>query len=401
MPSFNGGGAERAACNLLRTWPEERREAWRPFIVVRNPGGPFRKLVPEWVEVLSFDLPSSGAASSLLSAGRLAALVRRRRPRVLISFLSFPGTAVAARFGSWNTRIVVSVQNPFSASRVGFVPGRRRSPLVWPACRLAAPLVDRFWAISPGIAEEYRTLFGVPTSRLAVLPNSVDLEAVTVMGHAPLDASAFSDPAVPVIVSVGRLALQKRMDVLLEAVALLASESAVNVVIIGEGPLRQDLEQLAAGLGIGDRVAFLGFQENPWRFITRARAFALASDFEGFGNVLIEAMACGTPVVATRAPFGPEFVLAGGEYGRLVPCGDPAALASGLREVLWDPEARSRYIELGLQRAQEFGLGAISGEFWRLLADATGSTDDPAHPEHEALGTPRFRSGAASGKGSV
>ena len=398
LPDFNGGGAERAACNLLRAWPVERRESWRPIVVVRNPGGPLRGLVPDWVEVISLDLDSSGVASSVLSVKRLAAIVRRERPRVLITLLSFPAAVAGARLGNWGTKIVVSVQNPFAASSVGFAPGKKRSPLVWPACRLAAPLVDRFWAISPGIAEEYRNLFKVPAARLAVLPNSVDLECVGTMKQLPVESPAFADPAIPVIATVGRLVQQKRIDVLLSAVALVASERPVNLVVLGEGPLRQALEERARALGIADRVSFLGFQENPWRFVARARAFALASDFEGFGNVLIEAMACGTPVVATRAPFGPEFVLGGGECGRLVPCGDAAAMAQGLRELLWDSKARERYIERGMRRAQDFDVAVIRNEFWRLLAEVTGTAPQEPNPGRGPLGALRPRVAATSGR---
>jgi glycosyltransferase involved in cell wall biosynthesis len=384
VPDFNGGGAERALCNLLREWPADRQATWRPTVVVRNTGGPLREHVPEWIEVCSLNLPSSGAVTSIRSAARLACLVRRRRPRVVVSFLSFPLVALSTRVGSPASSVVVSVQNPFAASKVGFTPGRSRSPLTWLACRSATPLVDRFWAISPGIAEEYRALFGIPAARVAVLPNSVDLIAVQRLKDLPVDCPAFDDPGVPVVVTAGRLVHQKRVDILLKAVVNVLPDRPLNLVVLGEGPMRANLERLASGLDIRGRVFFLGFQSNPWRFISKATVFALASDFEGFGNVLLEAMACGVPVVSTRAPFGPEYILSEGKCGRLVPRGDPGALAEGIRAVLADTHLRRAYVEEGLARARDFDIRKLSARFWGLLEEAANRKQDTRSPEQNA-----------------
>lgn len=376
IPDFNGGGAERALCNLLGAWPRERRQLWNPVVVVRNPDGPLRALVPAWVEVHSLGLLSSGMSSSLGSVTKLARLMKRKRPSVVVSFLSLPSVALAVRLGWRDAHLVVSVQNPFQASKVGFVPNKGRSPLVGLATRLALRQVERFWVISPGIGAELRARFRVPGSHIAVLPNSVDLAEINASKDAEVDCAAFSDPGIPVLLSAGRLVHQKRGDVLMRATAALQRERPVNLVLLGEGPLRSDLERLATELGIRGRTSFLGYQSNPWRFMSKASVFVLASDFEGFGNVLVEAMACGVPVVSTRAPFGPEYVLAGGECGRLVPCGDAEAMAAAIASLLDDEESRRALVAKGHERAATFSLDKVAQTFWRLLLGVTSNADD-------------------------
>jgi len=126
------------------------------------------------------------------------------------------------------------------------------------------------------------------------------------------------------------------VDVILRAAAAVAPRQRFHLAILGEGEQRAALEQLAAELGIADRVFFLGFQPQPWLFVSKADLFVLSSRYEGFGNVLIEAMRQGVPVVSTDCPGGPSEILEDGRYGRLVPCGDEQALADAMEAALDD-----------------------------------------------------------------
>jgi glycosyltransferase involved in cell wall biosynthesis len=207
---------------------------------------------------------------------------------------------------------------------------------------------------------------------LRVLPNSVDLAQIRSSQAMPVDHPAFQTTDIPVIITAGRLAPEKRIDILLEAASYLALRIQFNLVILGEGAQRSQLEQLASDLGISARTFFLGFQPNPWKFIGKSAVFALASDFEGFGNVLIEAMACGVPVVTTRAPFGPEYILSSSTCGLLVPTGDPVALAEALQRMLSDTELRQHCVAGGFKRAADFDIGQISRTFAELVLQAAG-----------------------------
>ncbi len=363
IPDFNGGGAERALLNLLTHWPTELSGHWRPVVIVRQYSGSLCDQVPSNIEVVSLQLPSSGLWTSMISVAKLGALLRRRRPDLIVAFLSLPSIALARRLASHSTTMVASVQNPVPQSVL-------RSPVrrliyAW-ICRQ----VDFFWAISPGIGQEIQSVFAVTEHQVKVLPNSVDLKQVISGRDVTVDHPAFLSHLVPVVTTACRLVPQKRVDVLLKAASHLAPQIQFNLVILGEGAQHAYLKQLASDLGIGARTFFLGFQPNPWKFISKSSVFALASDFEGFGNVLIEAMACGVPVVTTRAPFGPEYILSGCDCGLLVPTGDPIALAEGLQRMLSDEELRRHCVGGGFKRAADFDIGQISQTFAELILQA-------------------------------
>ena len=152
----------------------------------------------------------------------------------------------------------------------------------------------------------------------------------------PLDHPWFGAEMAPVIVSVGRLSHSKDYATLLQAMALMTTTNA-RLVILGEGGDRPALEQQIIDLELEDRVLLPGFVENPFPWMRAAKVFALSSVIEGSGNVLVEAMALGTPVVSTDCPSGPAEILDGGHYGSLVPMKDPLALANALDEVLGQP----------------------------------------------------------------
>jgi glycosyltransferase involved in cell wall biosynthesis len=144
-----------------------------------------------------------------------------------------------------------------------------------------------------------------------------------------------------------------------------------KLVILGEGPDRSRLEKLVVGLGLCDDVALPGFDENPYSAMRHATAFVLSSLYEGFGNVLVEALAVGTPVVSTRCPVGPDEIITDGVTGLLVPPADDEALAQSILRILDDSELRRKLSANGPARAADFGLersvAQYESAFERLL----------------------------------
>ncbi|CAG0939475.1 N-acetylgalactosamine-N, N'-diacetylbacillosaminyl-diphospho-undecaprenol 4-alpha-N-acetylgalactosaminyltransferase [Candidatus Brocadiaceae bacterium] len=357
IPNFNGGGAERALITLLSRWVPERHGDWSPSIVVRQNVGNLRDQVPNWVKVTSLELPRSGFYSSIATTIKLTFLFRRLHPSVVISFLSLPSVVLAKQVARSTCRLVASIQTPLLAS--GVSPNRFMNWVI--------RQTDYVWAISPGIANEILTVFHVNKTRIQVLPNPVDLDLVNKKKNSAVDHAVFSESSIPVVITACRLTREKRIDVLLDAVSFLKSTTSINLVILGEGELRTELEDRAKTLGIHQQVFFLGFQSNPWKYISKSAVFALASDYEGFGNVLVEAMACGVPVIATRAPFGPEYIITDNVSGLLVRRQDPDAMANGILRLLSDNALRQRCITNGLQRAKDFHVETIVQSFERLL----------------------------------
>ena len=164
---------------------------------------------------------------------------------------------------------------------------------------------------------------------MRVVPNPVPHDDVAAMAAAPLDHPWFDEPGVPVILSAGRLVGQKDFSTLIRAFAQVVKSRPARLVILGEGRERGALAALARELGVAEGVDLPGFVANPFAWMARARVFAVSSIYEGLSMVLVEAMACGTPVVSTDCPHGPRELLEDGRWGRLVPVGAGGASATG------------------------------------------------------------------------
>jgi glycosyltransferase involved in cell wall biosynthesis len=167
----------------------------------------------------------------------------------------------------------------------------------------------------------------------------------------------------PVLLSVGRLNAQKDYPTLFRAVAELRQTRDLHLIVLGEGPERAALEQLADDIGISDILAMPGFVDNPFAYMRQARLFVLSSRWEGFGLVIVEALACGCPVLSTDCPSGPGEILEGGRYGRLTPVGDASQMARAIEASLNAPEDP----EVLMARARDFELNRIARTYLETL----------------------------------
>lgn len=229
-------------------------------------------------------------------------------------------------------------------------------------------LADRIVSCSHGAAESFAQLFGIPPSRIQTILNGVPIDRVLAAGTQPLSDEHREIFERPTVVTVGRLDPQKGQKYLLDAHSMLLKEGFEhNLVLVGEGPLLDELREQARLLRIEDSVFFVGFQPNPQPFIKNATVFVLPSVFEGFGLVLVEALACGTPVVATDCPSGPAEVLGGGEFGILVKPEDARALADGIRQVLTDGSKRTQLATKGPARGRIFDEKIKFREWQQML----------------------------------
>lgn len=177
------------------------------------------------------------------------------------------------------------------------------------------------------------------------------------------------------ILGAGRLTHQKDFPTLIRAFAAIDPARGLRLMILGEGPQRGALESLVRELGLSERIALPGFSPNPFAAMARARLFVLSSAWEGLPGVLIQAMACGTPVVSTDCPSGPREILSDGRYGPLVPIGDAAALAVAIAAALEQPIARERL----MSRAADYRLEPVTRRYLEVMGlDPTGASARPA-----------------------
>ena len=225
---------------------------------------------------------------------------------------------------------------------------------------------DAIVSPSDGVRDEMSRTARIPRKRITTIYNPVVSRELWELAQAPLDDPWFRPGAPAVILGAGWLVDQKDFPMLLRAFARVRRQRTARLVILGEGEHRSDLEALAEELDVAKDVALQGYVSNPFAWMSRASVFALSSKWEGLPTVLIEAMACGCPVVSTDCPSGPAEILDGGEYGRLVPVGDDAALAAALIATLNNPPPRERLIARGrwftVERAAERYVQFIPGE---------------------------------------
>jgi glycosyltransferase involved in cell wall biosynthesis len=265
----------------------------------------------------------------------LARYLARRHPAVLISgqpHLNIAAVAACALAGG-RTRVALIEHAPLSHEIACYGGWRYRAltRLVPPAYRRADAVV----AVSGGVREELRRL--VPGLEPEVIANPVLPDALALLQAAPAGHPWLDDGGPPVVASVGRLAPEKDFPALVQALSLVVRHRPARLLILGEGPERERILATAASLGVADRVALPGRAANVFAPLSRAKVFALASRFEGFGNVLVEALACRLPVVSTDCPVGPREILAHGRFGRLVPPGDAPGLAAAILAALEAP----------------------------------------------------------------
>lgn len=194
---------------------------------------------------------------------------------------------------------------------------------------------DVLTCVSQDMVAQYRQVFSAP--RHVCVYNIVDDKASRERMREPVDHPWIADKSVPLIIGAGRLAPWKGFANLIEAVAVVSKRRLVRLLILGDGPLKADLQKLVEKLGLQDCIQLFGYVNNPLKYFSHANVFALSSLVEGMPNVLVEAMMCGCTPVATDCPTGPRELLEGGKYGYLVPVGEPDALAAGIEQGLDRP----------------------------------------------------------------
>jgi glycosyltransferase involved in cell wall biosynthesis len=228
--------------------------------------------------------------------------------------------------------LVVNEQNTISLTTQHT--RRRRQRLVPTLIKHFYPWADYIIGNSQGVAADLGKITGLPAERIRVIYNPVVTPELQAKTQAPLQHPWFAPGQPPVLLAVGRLTQQKDFPTLIQAFAEVRRHQAARLLILGEGPDRPQLEGLIKTLNLEQDVALFGFVENPYAYMARAALFILSSRWEGLPTVLIEALFCGVPVVATDCPSGPREILAGGQYGALTPMQDVATLAATMRTAL-------------------------------------------------------------------
>jgi len=401
IKSMAGGGGERFILNLANEWASDGH---RVDVVVAHRRGPLLDEIGDRVNVV--DLESRRSITSLPSLARLplelphllrppvladlpnvfgairplSRYLRRERPHALLSGLNFGNIAAAwaHRLANVPMRLVLSEHNTLSV-RVAHAQKARM--------RVLPELVDHFYrwadaitACSEGVAGDLAETTGLPRHLITTIYNPVVNQAMLDKAKEEPDHPWLAPGEPPVVLGVGRLCPQKEFATLIRAFAVLRQRRPARLLILGTGPDRDRLESLIRELKLQDDAELAGFRPNPLAFMSRAGLFALSSAWEGLPTVLLEAMACGCPVVSTDCASGPHEILDGGRYGRLSPVGDVLALANAMESTLAAPPSA----QLLRERSWEFSNARAASRYLEVLLGDGKQQQSLARPSFAA-----------------
>lgn len=363
--AFHGGGPERDTvllCNALAA------KGVRVAILALREEGPLRSLLDPAVRVV---------------------VVPERRMRYAISGLRrairalAPAVVVSSGIPSLNLATLVAVrtlprgQRPKLVVREGAVPSMARHDPSRPnriAYRILHHLyrcADRIITLTEGARRDLARNFSVPESMISVMRTNAVLPPAIVNWIAQWDGEHGRESDL--IVCVGRLSAEKDQHTLLRAMTLLPPDRRWRLAIVGEGPDRAMLESFAGSNGLAQRIVFTGQVADPFVWMRKARVAVCSSIYEGLGNVIVEALACGTPVVCTDCPYGPREILQDGRYGTLTPVGDPAAMAAAIAAAL-DRVPDRRFL---MRRGLDYTAECAAARFLQIVADLVPELTGP------------------------
>jgi glycosyltransferase involved in cell wall biosynthesis len=379
-----GGGAERVVLDLADAFT---RGGHAVDLVVSLRRGELVSEIPDSVRIVELGTAGSidvfGKLLRLPSHTRrtiLPAMLRKRRKKIrslprLEQYLleQSPDVLMAttdvanllALWGGWlartSTRLFIKADvNLTTWIDHAVDPLRRALPKLMAAWY---PRAHGIVAVSAGLADELAQIAAIPRNRITVIYNPIDCRRIAGLAAEELADPWFQPGQPPVVLAAGRLHAQKDYPTLLRAFARLRTNRPARLVILGEGSERARLESLVKELGVSADVRLPGFANNPFAYMARAGALVLSSQWEGLSNVLIEALACGCPVVSTDCPHGPTEVLDRGRYGMLVQVRDPDSLAQAVGRTL----DRAPDREKAKQRAKQFDIEAVSHRYLNFL----------------------------------
>ncbi|MBW2519134.1 MAG: glycosyltransferase [Deltaproteobacteria bacterium] len=385
VKSFEGsGGAERVLLNLGCGLAAQGH---RVDLVMARYKGHFLDQIPSEINVV--DLKVKSARQSLLSIAKLghdalfwiqmviaknphyvlgalqglADYLKELQPEVVIASMDYPNiVAVKAReLANVKSRIVLTVHSTLSEE---IARSKKRRVIAQTVVdKRFYPRADAVVAVSRGVEEDLIRTLQVPLRNLTTIYSPVVTDNLFRQAAEPLSHPWFTKGSPPVVLAVGGLKPAKDFATLLNAMAIVCEQQPVRLLILGEGRLRDSLTRQAEELNIANNVEMPGFVDNPFQYMANASLFVLSSVFEGLPTVLIEALACGCPVVSTDCPSGPREILDHGRYGQLVPMEDPEVLARAIMQSLNAPSEKEKLINRGM----DFTLQKSTEKYLHLI----------------------------------
>jgi len=361
ISSLVGHGAERVVVDLINNLDRNKHDV---LLVILEEILDLKKDLNSSVKIVCLEKRSRWEFFKMIL--KLRGIIRDYEPVVVISHLHYTNivTGLASMLLKRKFRLILCEH---SYPRKYLPKTRLRYIRRW-LMTITYRKADRIVTVSKSIKRALEEDYNIQPKSIISIYNPIPLEEIRDKSHKELEHTFFKDKNAQVIISAGRLVELKRFDNLLRAFAIVRTKHNVaRLIILGKGDLRNELEVLSSNLNIDKWVDFVGYQSNPFAWISKADIFVLSSDYEGLPMVLLETMACGTPIVSTDCPSGPSEIITEGKDGTLVPPGDEEALARAIFKLLNDEKLRIKFAVEGKKRAEDFRIEKIIPQYEELF----------------------------------
>ncbi len=363
IPNLEVGGAEKVTANILK-WLN--RDNFSPQLLLQEKKGYHLKSIPEDVRMADFS-----GDNLLFCFFKLMAYLKKEEPDIFVSvFPRFSVVSVLAKiFCNSPVKIVIVEHSLFSSTAANARTFLRRfvAKFMFPSLmRYLYGFSEAVICVSRGVAEDIERITGLK-NKMKIIYNPIISDEIYQLAKEPVDTVYVAKESLPIILAVGRLAIAKDYPTLLKAFQIVSKSTKAKLIILGSGDEHRKLVEFARKLKISGKVYFLGLQENPYKFMTNASVFVLSSKQEGFSTVIVEAMACGLPVVSTDCKSGPNEIITNMKNGLLVKEGDPQMVADAIIRVLRDDNLRKKFSQNGKERAKDFTAQRKTKEYENIF----------------------------------
>lgn len=349
--ALSGGGAERTVINIMNNLNREKYEVL--LVIGTDNNNDYKDLLAKdiHIEVLN----SKKLRFSIL---KLRKCIKERKPDLLFSTVNPNNIILLLSRTLMFKNIPTIVREANNRTQSGSVTNTNK--------RLTSFLYnyqsDKIIALSEGVREDLISNFRIKSGKIDVIYNPVEVENInSISKENVMDISKHEDEKL--IIAVGRLVEQKDFVTLIKAFHIVSNKIKSRLLILGKGPLEEKLHELVKSLNLEDKVIFKGFEKNPYKYMRKSDVFVLSSRWEGFGHVIVEAMASETAVIATNCKSGPSEIIEHEKNGVLVPVGSYEEIAKQLLKILENKELQLQYAKAGYERAKKFNAKSIVRQY--------------------------------------
>ncbi|MCK4560824.1 MAG: glycosyltransferase [Calditrichia bacterium] len=364
--SLEKGGAERVVLTLLKNINVRDTDSFYLFLLEDN----IKYEIPNKVQVVIGGRFHNTNILKLLQipllAIKLKRICRKYQISTVLSFLERSNfTNVLSRLlGSAHKCIISERNTPSFVYQSQSLKDKINRFLI----RSMYSHADQIVTVSDGVSQDLVENFSIPKDIITKINNPYEIDNIHYLSKEMIDEEWLNNDAYQTIINVGSLTKQKGHDILVKAFARLIHKfENLRLIIIGEGMERQSILSLIKELRIEDFVKLTGLKENPYAYMSRADIFVLSSFYEGFPNVLVEAMICECPVVSANCKSGPEEIIEDGQSGFLIPPGNIEALEKSIQKVLENPNLRQILVKNGLEKVNTYDVNTIIAQYERIL----------------------------------